>query len=454
MDSAQEQTQHATQEHLRDLSHALESGAAEQVRRLLHNLHPAEIADILESVPVQKRLLLWELVDPEVRGEVLLHVNDEVRAGLIDEMETGELIQATEGLDTDDLADLLQDLPGTVIHEVIRSLDKQNRARLETVLSYPEDTAGGLMNVDTVTVRADVTLDVVLRYLRLRGSIPEMTDSLFVVDRDDHYLGVLPLTTLLTSDPDLTVAEVMDTSVEGIPADMPAQQVARLFEDRDLVSAPVIDAEGRLLGRITIDDVVDVIRDEADHNMMSMAGLDEEDDIFAPVLPSARRRAVWLGINLLTAFLASWVIGLFEGTLQKVVALAVLMPIVASMGGIAGSQTLTIVIRGLALGQVGESNARWLMLKELAVSVLNGIIWALVVAVIAIAWFQDFRIGIVIGAAMIINLLCAALAGFSIPLVLNRMGIDPALAGGVLLTTVTDVVGFMVFLGLGTWLLL
>ncbi len=454
MDSAQEQAQHATQEHLRDLSHALESGAAEQVRRLLHNLHPAEIADILESVPVQKRLLLWELVDPEVRGEVLLHVNDEVRAGLIDEMETGELIQATEGLDTDDLADLLQDLPGTVIHEVIRSLDKQNRARLETVLSYPEDTAGGLMNVDTVTVRADVTLDVVLRYLRLRGSIPEMTDSLFVVDRDDHYLGVLPLTRLLTSDPDLTVAEVMDTSVEGIPADMPAQQVARLFEDRDLVSAPVIDAEGRLLGRITIDDVVDVIRDEADHNMMSMAGLDEEDDIFAPVLPSARRRAVWLGINLLTAFLASWVIGLFEGTLQKVVALAVLMPIVASMGGIAGSQTLTIVIRGLALGQVGESNARWLMLKEIAVSVFNGIIWALVVAVIAIAWFQDVRIGIVIGAAMIINLLCAAVAGFSIPLVLNRMGIDPALAGGVLLTTVTDVVGFMVFLGLGTWLLL
>ncbi|HHH46575.1 MAG TPA: magnesium transporter [Thiotrichales bacterium] len=454
LDSAQEQAQHATQEHLRDLSHALESGAAEQVRRLLHNLHPAEIADILESVPVQKRLLLWELVDPEVRGEVLLHVNDEVRAGLIDEMETGELIQATEGLDTDDLADLLQDLPGTVIHEVIRSLDKQNRARLEAVLSYPEDTAGGLMNVDTVTVRADVTLDVVLRYLRLRGSIPEMTDSLFVVDRDDHYLGVLPLTTLLTSDPDLTVAEVMDTSVEGIPADMPAQQVARLFEDRDLVSAPVIDAEGRLLGRITIDDVVDVIRDEADHNMMSMAGLDEEDDIFAPVLPSARRRAVWLGINLLTAFLASWVIGLFEGTLQKVVALAVLMPIVASMGGIAGSQTLTIVIRGLALGQVGESNARWLMLKEIAVSVLNGIIWALVVAVIAVAWFQDVRIGIVIGAAMIINLLCAAVAGFSIPLVLNRMGIDPALAGGVLLTTVTDVVGFMVFLGLGTWLLL
>jgi len=454
LDSAQEQTQHATQEHLKDLSHALESGAAGQVRRLLHNLHPAEIADILESVPVQKRLLLWELVDPEARGEVLLHVNDEVRAGLIEEMETGELIQATEGLDTDDLADLLQDLPGTVIHEVIRSLDKQNRARLETVLSYPEDTAGGLMNVDTVTVRADVTLDVVLRYLRLRGSIPEMTDSLFVVDRDDHYLGVLPLTRLLTSDPDLTVAEVMDTGVEGIPADMPAQQVARLFEDRDLVSAPVIDAEGRLLGRITIDDVVDVIRDEADHNMMSMAGLDEEDDIFAPVLPSARRRAVWLGINLLTAFLASWVIGLFEGTLQKVVALAVLMPIVASMGGIAGSQTLTIVIRGLALGQVGESNARWLMVKEIAVSVLNGIIWALVVALIAIAWFQDVRIGIVIGAAMIINLLCAALAGFSIPIALNRMGIDPALAGSVLLTTVTDVVGFMVFLGLGTWLLL
>lgn len=446
--------QSETQQHLSRISEALASGAAGRVRRLIHNLHPAEIAHLLESLPKGPRFILWELVDPEDRGEILLHVNDEVRSGLIEEMETGDLIAATEGLDTDDLADLLQDLPSTVIDEVLRSLDQQNRHRLEAVLSYPEDTAGGLMNVDTVTVRADVTLDVVLRYLRLRGSMPELTDSLFVVDREDRYLGLLPLTTLLTRDPDLTVAEVMERGVEGIPADTPADQVAKLFEDRDLVSAPVVDENGRLLGRITIDDVVDVIRDEAEHSLMSMAGLDEEDDIFAPVVPSATRRAVWLGINLVTAFLASWVIGLFEGTLQQVVALAVLMPIVASMGGIAGSQTLTIVIRGLALGQIGESNARWLMFKELAVGALNGILWALVVAAIATAWFQDMNIGLVIATALVLNLLAAALAGFSIPMILHRVGIDPALAGSVLLTTVTDVVGFMAFLGLGTLILL
>ncbi|WJW74867.1 magnesium transporter [Thiohalobacter sp. IOR34] len=446
--------QNATQQRLKTLSDALASGAAGQVRRLIHNLHPAEIAHLLESLPKGPRIILWELVDPEDRGEILLHVNDEVRSGLIDEMETGELVAATEGLDTDDLADLLQDLPGTVIHEVLRSMDLQNRHRLEAVLSYPEDTAGGLMNLDTVTVRADVSLDVVLRYLRLRGSIPDLTDSLMVVDRYDKYLGLLPLSTLLTQDPDLSVAEVMERDIEGIPADMPAVEVAKLFEDRDLVSAPVVDENGKLLGRITIDDVVDVIRDEADHNIMSMAGLDEEDDIFAPVVPSARRRALWLGINLLTAFVASWVIGRFESTLEQVVALAVLMPIVASMGGIAGSQTLTIVIRGLALGQIGKSNARWLMYKELAVGMLNGILWALVVAFIAMAWFQNSNIGMVIGAALIINLIIAALAGFSIPLLLRRLGIDPALAGSVLLTTVTDVVGFMTFLGLGTLYLL
>ena len=446
--------QPSTQNRLQMLSEALASGAAGRVRRLVHNLHPAEIGDLLESLPQGPRVILWELVDPEDRGEVLLHVNDEVRGGLIKEMEPGELVAMTEGLDTDDLADLLADLPGAVIHEVLRAMDLQNRHRLEAVLSYPEDTAGGMMNVDTVTVRADVSLDVVLRYLRLRGNIPDLTDSLMVVNRYDKYLGLLPLTTLLTSDPDLTVAEVMDREVEGIRADLPDVEVAKIFQDRDLISAPVIDSSGKLLGRITIDDVVDVIRDEADHSLMSMAGLDEEDDIFAPVLPSAQRRAVWLGINLATAFLASWVIGLFEGTLEKVVALAVLMPIVASMGGIAGSQTLTIVIRGLALGKIGKTNARWLMFKELAVGSLNSLLWAVVVALIAMAWFQSANIGLIIGAALIINLVCAALAGFSLPLLLQRFGIDPALAGSVILTTVTDVVGFMAFLGLGTLFLL
>jgi len=446
--------QPSTQNRLEMLSEALASGAAGKVRRLVHNLHPAEIGDLLESLPQGPRVILWELVDPEDRGEVLLHVNDEVRAGLIREMEPGELVAMTEGLDTDDLADLLADLPGAVIHEVLRATDLQNRHRLEAVLSYPEDTAGGMMNVDTITVRADVSLDVVLRYLRLRGEIPDLTDSLVVVNRYDKYLGMLPLTTLLTNDPDITVAEVMDREIEGIRADLADVDVAKIFQDRDLISAPVVDDNGKLLGRITIDDVVDVITDEADHSLMSMAGLDQEDDIFAPVIPSAGRRAVWLGINLITAFLASWVIGLFAGTLEKVVALAVLMPIVASMGGIAGSQTLTLVIRGMALGKIGKTNARWLMFKELAVGGLNGLLWSLVVALIAMAWFQSAPIGLIIGAALIINLVCAALAGFSIPLLLQRFGIDPALAGSVLMTTVTDVVGFMAFLGLGTLFLL
>jgi magnesium transporter len=442
------------QQRLEVLSTALHSGTAEQVRHLLDSLHPAEIGDLLESLPHGPREILWELVAGDIKGEVLIEVNEEVRTGLIEDMDPAQLVAITESLDTDDLADILQDLPGAVIHELLHSMDKQNRQRLEAVLSYPDDTAGGLMDLDIVTVRANVTLDVVLRYLRLRGEIPDLTDSLMVVNRFDHYQGVLPLATLLTSDPDSSVAEVMEHDVEGISANMKDIDVARLFEDRDWVSAPVIDDGGKLLGRITIDDVVDVIREEADHSFMSMAGLDEEDDIFAPALLSARRRAIWLGVNLATAFLASWVIGLFEATLEQVVALAVLMPIVASMGGIAGSQTLTIMIRGLALGQVGSSNARTLMLKEIAVSAMNGLIWSLVVALIVTAWFQNAEIGAIIAVALIVNLVSAALAGFGIPLALKRVGIDPALAGTVLLTTITDVVGFMAFLGLGTWLLL
>ena len=446
--------QNTTQQRLETLNTALHSGTAEQVRHLLASLHPAEIGDLLESLPHGPREILWELVDADDQGEALVAVNEEVRAGLIEGMETSKLVAIAGGLDTDDLADVLQDMPGAVIHELLRSMDKQNRHRLEAVLSFPEDSAGGLMDLDIVTVRGNVSLDVVLRYLRLRGEIPDLTDSLMVVDRFDHYQGVLPLATLLTSDPDSAVSAVMDHDVEGIQATMQDADVARLFEDRDLVSAPVIDENGKLLGRITIDDVVDVIRDEADRSLMSMAGLDEDDDIFAPAITSARRRAVWLGINLGTAFLASWVIGLYEATLQQVVALAVLMPIVASMGGIAGSQTLTIMIRGLALGQVGPTNARTLMTKEVLVSIMNGLMWAIVVALVAGFWFQSIKIGAIIAAALIINLICAAVAGFSIPLALKRVGIDPALAGTVLLTTITDVVGFMAFLSLGTWYLL
>ncbi|MDQ2695745.1 MAG: magnesium transporter [Pseudomonadota bacterium] len=440
--------------HLQRLHRALESGTLQHVRRMLRALHPAEIAGLLESLPPEERKIAWELVDPAADGEVLLHVNDEVRAGLIEEMDPHELVAATQRLDLDDLADILQDLPEAVSRQLLRSMDLQNRQRLEKMLAYPEDSAGGLMNTDTITVRADVTLDVVLRYLRLRGAIPAHTDNLIVVDRADRYLGLLPLSRLLTAPPETTVAELMDRQVAGIPAAMPAREVAVLFEQRDFISAPVINDDGILLGRITIDDVVDVIRDQGEHDLMSMAGLDEEEDMFAPVVPSARRRALWLGINLITAFMAAWVIGLFEATLQQVVALAVLMPIVASMGGIAGSQTLTLVIRGLALGQVERSNVRWLLIKETAVGGLNGLLWAVVVAAAAVVWFGSWKIGIIIAIAILANLLCAAVAGLTVPLVLRRFGIDPALAGSVVLTTVTDIVGFFVFLGLGTLFLL
>ena len=446
--------QERKQNRLNILSSALERGTIVNVRTMLNGLHPAEIAHLLESMPPQQRRLLWELVDPELDGDILTHVNDELRASLIMEMDPEELIAATEGLEPDDLADILNDLPDAVISEVLQSMDEQNRHRLEAVLSYPDDTAGGLMNTDTITVRPDVTVDVVLRYLRLRGSMPQMTDNLFVVDREDRYLGQLPLGVLLTQQPSASVAGVMSRETESISVATKATEVATMFEHRDLISAPVIDEGQKLVGRITIDDVVDVIRDEAEHTMMSMAGLDEQDDMFAPVMVSARHRGVWLGINLMTALLASWVIGLFEDTIDKLVILAVLMPIVASMGGIAGSQTLTLVIRGIALGHIGASNARQLLYKELAVSMLNGLLWAGIVAIVVVAWFGDYQVGMVIGVAIIINLLCAAFAGATIPMLLRRVGADPALGGSVMLTTVTDVVGFVVFLGLATFFLL
>ncbi len=421
---------------------------------MLNGLHPAEIAHLLESMPQQQRSLLWELVDPQLDGDILTHVNDELRASLIMEMDPEELVAATESMEPDDLADIIGDLPDVVISEVLQSMDEQHRHRVESVMSYPDDTAGGLMNTDTITIRPDVTIDVVLRYLRRHGSVPQMTDNLFVVDRKDRYLGQLPVTVLLTQQPGASVAEMMSRETAGIPATMKVADVASLFEHRDLVSAPVIDDGQRLLGRITIDDVVDVIRDEAEHTMMSMAGLHQADDMFAPVLVSVRQRSVWLGINLLTALVASWVIGLFEATIDKVVVLAVLMPIVASMGGIAGSQTLTLVIRGIALGYIGGSNAKQLLYKELAVSLFNGVIWAVIVATVVIAWFGNIKIGLIIASAIIVNLVCAAFSGATIPMLLRRLGVDPALGGSVMLTTVTDVVGFIVFLGLATFFLL
>ncbi len=440
---------------LQKLHEVLDSGALQQVARMLNALRPAEIAHLLEGLPLEEREIVWGLVGDDCEGEVLVELADEVFTDLVSKMNKEELLAAAEGMDMDDLADLIQDLPRAVTWELIDSLDKQRRERLESVLYYPEDTAGGLMNTDTLTVRAEVTLDVVLRYLRrLKGKIPPQTDSLIVVNRDDKYLGVLSLTDLLTHEPSDTVAEVMSLDLKPIPASWPERKVANRFEQHDLVSAPVVNDEGKLVGRITIDDVVDVIREEGEHQFMGQAGLSEDADMFAPVAVSARRRALWLGVNLMTAFLASWVIGLFEQTIEQIVALAVLMPIVASMGGVAGTQTLTLAIRGLALGQLTDKNARWLMKKEIAVSLLNSLIWAVVVGVVAGLWFDSSNIALLIAAALTINLLFAALTGAALPLLLDRLGIDPALAGGVLLTTVTDVVGFLAFLGLATLFLL
>ncbi|MCK5365979.1 MAG: magnesium transporter, partial [Gammaproteobacteria bacterium] len=341
------------------------------------------------------------------------------------------------------------DLPEPVADEVLQAMDEQHRERLEAVLAYPEDTAGGLMNVDVLTVRADVSLETVLRYLRRRGEIPERTNRLFVVDRENAYVGMLRLADLLISDPDDSVESHIIDERDPILATMASHEVARMFEQRNLLSAPVVNEVGRLIGRITVDDVVDVIRDEGEQALMRMAGLDEEYDIFAPVLITSRRRMLWLGVNLATALLAAWVIGLFEATIEKVVALAVLMPVVASMGGIAGSQTLTIVIRGMALGQVGSSNAGWLLNREILVGFINSLLWALVVALVATYWFGWPALGVIVAIALIVNLVIGAIAGTVLPLVMRRLMIDPALAGGVVLTTVTDVVGFVTFLGLG-----
>ena len=443
-----------TARQLRLLSDALDSGRLGPVRRLVNTLSPAEIGNLLESLPPATRAVVWGLVDPEDDGEVLVHVGDEVREGLLAEMDADEIIAAVEDLDIDDLADLVEDLPDTVIDEVLKSMDRDNRERLEQALSYPEDTAGRLMNPDVVTVRTDTTVDVVLRYLRLRGELPEHTDHLYVVSRRHQYLGRIALQVLLTHEANTPVNQLIDDTQPAIDVDESAGSVARQFSDHDWISAPVVDDNNVLLGRITIDDVVDIIRDQAEHQALGAAGLDEDEDLFSPVPRAARRRAIWLGINLATAFLASWVIGRFEGTLEQIVALAVLMPIVASMGGVAGTQTLTLMVRGLALGQVGTGNLRALLSKEVLVGALNGVAWAFVVGAVSALWFSDLSLGLVIAGAMAINLLVAALAGVLVPLFLRRMNVDPALAGGVVLTTVTDVVGFLSFLGLATLVLL
>jgi len=436
------------------LAAIMASGSLTAAQSVLQAMHPAEIADVLESLPSERREILWEMVDSEIEGDVLMEVHEEVRDSLLRIMDTEEIRAASEQLDLDDLADFVQSLPEQLNREVLKGMRAQDRQRLETVLSYPEDSAGGLMNLDTISVRGDVTLDVVLRYLRRRGTMPRNTDRLIVVDRFGRYDGELPIRRLLTHSTDALVSSIMRKDVQPIPEMMPAHEVSRLFEDYDLISAAVVDSHNKLVGRITIDDVVDVIRDEAEQSVLSMAGLNQEHDLFAPVLRSVRKRAIWLGVNLLTAFLASWVIAQFEATLDQIVILAVVMTVVPSMGGIAGSQTLTLMIRGQALGQINRSNTRSLLFKELLLGLLNGSLWAIVVCALIYWWFGELQIGLLLGAALIINLLFAALAGVFIPVILKKLGLDPALAGGVVLTTVTDVIGLMAFLGLATVILL
>lgn len=433
-----------------ELLTALEQEDVSALVNGLAELHPADIGDFLESISPDRRQVVWQALNPDIMGEVLMELPESIRSGLLAGMDSKQMVSAVHRLDTDDIADLIPELPDEVIAEILFAMDKQDRHRLDTVLSFAEDTAGGLTNPDAVTVRENITVEVALRYLRRRGELPEQTNALFVVDRNDRLIGTLLLRVLLTNDLGKRVGEIMNREPISFVATDSDAAVAAAFEKYNLITAPVLDENGKLLGRITVDDVVDVIREAAHHSVMAPAGLREDEDIFAPVARSSRNRALWLGVNLVTAVAASVVIGFFESTIQKVVALAVLMPIVASMGGNAGTQTLVLVVRGMALGTVSRQNARLVLSRELAVSLLNSFLWAVVVAVVAMVWYKQPVLGLVIGAAMAINLVAAALSGVMIPLAVKRLGIDPALASGVVLTAVTDIVGFFAFLGLAT----
>ncbi len=420
----------------------------------LNELHPADIAYILEALPLNERRLVWNLVDAEHNGEILLEVSDSVRETLIQNMDKAELLAAAESLDTDEIADIAADLPYDVIQELLTTLDTQKRAHLQSALAYPEDTVGALMDFEMVTIRADVTLEVALRYLRRLGELPDQLDKLFVVDRDDAIIGVLPLKRLLTTDPEASVAAIMVEDFVKFHPEDEADEASQAFERYDLVTAPVVDAQGRLIGRVTVDAVVDFIRESADADMLSMAGLKEEEDLFSTVWHAAKNRWMWLAVNLCTAFIASRVIGVFEGSIEKLAALAALMPIIAGIGGNSGNQTITLIIRGLALGHVTTANARRLVVKEISVALLNGVVWGSAVGVFAWLLYDKPELGGVMALAMLLNLLVAALAGIFIPMALERMNRDPAIGSSVLLTFITDSMGFFIFLGLATILLL
>lgn len=442
------------QSQLRALNGALINGQFVSVRKLLLELPPSDVAHILESSPSRTRDELWELIDADFHGDILEELSDDVRNGIITKMLPASVVDALEEMDTDDLAETLSSLPEPVLQDILASMDAQDRLRAEQALSYGEETAGFIMNTDTITLRPDVTIDVVLRYIRLKGELPENTDTFYVVNRTDNLVGIVPVSRLLTAETDAKVSDVMDEESEAIPVNMSDDEVASLFERYNWLSAPVVDEKNRLVGRITIDDVVDIIREDAEHSMMSMAGLDDDEDTFAPVLQSTKRRSVWLAVNLVTALMAAMVSDLFEATLSQLAVLAILNTIVPSMGGVAGNQTLTLVIRGMALGHVNANNSRWLISKEIAIGFLNGAIWAILIATVIAVWKQNYMLGVIIAFAMLVNMIAAALAGATLPLVMKRLKIDPALAGSVILTTITDVVGIFAFLGTATLFLM
>jgi magnesium transporter len=424
------------------------------LQKKLDELHPADVAYILEALPLEQRLIVWDLVKAERDGEILIEVSDAVRESLIAHMDSDELLAAAETLDTDEIADLAPDLPKDVIEELLQSLDAQNRARLQSALSYEEDTVGALMDFDMIPIREDVTLETALRYLRRLNEFPDQTDKLFVVDRGNVLKGVLPLKRLLTHDPDEPVGSFMVDDVVLFHPEDDARDAAQAFERYDLVTAPVVDGQNRLIGRLTVDAVLDFIRDESEAEKLNLAGLREEEDLFAPVWRSVQNRWTWLATNLVTAFIASRVIGLFEGSIAKLVALAALMPIVAGIGGNSGNQTITMIVRALALGQVQFSSARALLMKEIGVALLNGLIWGSVIGVVAYLLYHNVALGFVMTGAMTLNLLLAASMGVVIPLLMHKLGRDPAVGSSVMITAITDSGGFFIFLGLATLFLL
>lgn len=435
---------------LQKLITSLEASLYEEATTQLANLHSAEIARLLEAVPPKDRTQLWFNIDTGTQSDILKDLSEDVRTQLLSEMDVDSIVKVAEGLNMDDLADIVPDLPESALHNLLLTLDHKHRDHLKCVLSYPEDSAGGLMNIDIITVRDNVTVRTVIRYLRLLKEMPIDTDQVFVVDRAYKYLGSIHISTLLTNEGGQNIAPLINKDLQPILARLPEREVAHLFERRDLISAPVVDENNELIGRITIDDVVDVIRDEAEHSVLSMVGLNEEEDMFAPVIQSTKRRSIWLGVNLITIFIAVFFIGLFEATLQEKIALAILMPVVASMGGIAGTQTLILVTRGIATGRITASNLKVLMTKEVAIGALNGVIWSIVIAIATYIWFAEAVLSIVIALAIITNLIFAAFSGVFLPALLIKFKIDPALAGGVILTTITDVIGFVAFLGLAS----